>query len=525
MSPDLSSDATFSGLRLVLLLAPALILLFAALSIAPSCRDRAWRAAAWACGLVFVAVVASGVLLLATGPVVALGLRADAVGAVVALLVAFVGAVIVRFSRPYLGTERDAPGYVRSLLLTLAAVQIVVVTDHLLMLTLAWAGTSFALHRLLTFFSDRPAALLAAHKKFIVARGADACMLIACVLLYLAFGTLSITQLSTASMAASVLPLSAHIAVLLIVLAVLLKTAQLPLHGWLIQVMEAPTPVSALLHAGVVNLGGFVLIRLYGLVGAVPAAMTLLVLVGTFTAVVAALVMTTRISIKVSLAWSTAAQMGFMLLQCGLGLWSMALLHLVAHSLYKAHAFLSTGRAVQHVLVRRLAPVPAVPSLAALLGAGVVALIALAMTAWALGSQPLAQPALWVMAGVFALAMVPMIRRGGSPWAGWLLPVLAAVVLAVVWSALHAATHGWVAPGALQPALRLWPVVAVAFVGLFVVQAVLLARPQGALSQALYPWCYGGLFLDEAFNRFAFRLLPAPERRQTAAAASGLVQS
>ena len=524
MSPAPSSNAAFDGLRLLLLLAPATILLLAAWRVTLPRRDCAWRVASRACGLVFAAVMAAGIVLSATGPVVALGLRADAVGAVVALLVAFVGAAIVRFSQPYLGTEHDAAGYVRSLLLTLAAVQIVVVTDHLLVLALAWTGTSLALHRLLTFFSDRPAALLAAHKKYIVARGADICMLTACVLLYLAFGTLSIARLSAVGMTATALPITAHLAVLLIVLAALLKTAQLPLHGWLIQVMEAPTPVSALLHAGVVNLGGFVLIRLYGLVGAVPAAMTLLVLVGTFTAVVAALVMTTRISIKVSLAWSTAAQMGFMLLQCGLGLWSMALLHLVAHSLYKAHAFLSSGRTVQQVLVRRLAPIPAVPSLPSLLVAGVVMLVALAITAWALGSRPLAQPALWVMAGVFALSMVPMIRRGGSTWAGWLPPMVAAVLLAGVWSVLHAATHGWVAPGAVQPVLPLWPIAAVAFIGLFVVQSVLLARPQGAWAQALYPWCYGGLFLDEAFNRVAFRLLPAPQHRQTAAAASGPVR-
>ncbi len=524
MSPHFLFDGAFDGLRLVLLLAPALILLLAALWIAPSRRDSAWRVAAWACASVLGAVAASGLLLLVAGPVRVFGLHADAVGLVMALLVAFVGAVIVRFSRPYLATERAAPGYVRSLLLTLAAVQIVVVTDHLLVLALAWTGTSLALHRLLTFFSARPAALLAAHKKFVVARAADACMLLACVLLYLAFGTLSIAQLSAAGVAGTALPATAQVAVLLIVLAALLKTAQLPLHGWLIQVMEAPTPVSALLHAGVVNLGGFVLIRLYGLIGAVPAAMLLLVLAGTFTAVVAALVTTTRISIKVSLAWSTAAQMGFMLLQCGLGLWSMAMLHLVAHSLYKAHAFLNAGQTVQQVLVRRLAPVPALPALASLLGAGAAALLALAITAWGLGSRLLAQPALWVMAGVFALALVPMIRRAATPWAGWRLPMLAAAMLAVVWSALHAAMHGWVAPGATAPALPLWPIVAVAFIGLFVVQSVLLARPRGALAHALYPWCYGGLFLDEAFNRIAFRLLPTPRRPLPGDAASRLVQ-
>ncbi len=134
---------------------------------------------------------------------------------------------------------------------------------------------------------------------------------------------------------------------MLLAFAAILKTAQLPLHGWLIQVMEAPTPVSALLHAGVVNMGGFVLLRVAELIGLVPSAQWLLVIVGSLTAVLAGMVMLTRISIKVRLAWSTCAQMGFMLMEIGLGLYELALLHLVAHSLYKAYAFLSSGEAVE----------------------------------------------------------------------------------------------------------------------------------------------------------------------------------
>ncbi len=110
--------------------------------------------------------------------------------------------------------------------------------------------------------------------------------------------------------------------------------------------MEAPTPVSALLHAGVVNMGGFVLLRVAELIGLVPSQW-LLVIVGSLTAVLAGMVMLTRISIKVRLAWSTCAQMGFMLMEIGLGLYELALLHLVAHSLYKAYAFLSSGEAVE----------------------------------------------------------------------------------------------------------------------------------------------------------------------------------
>ncbi|WP_264836966.1 proton-conducting transporter transmembrane domain-containing protein, partial [Klebsiella oxytoca] len=130
--------------------------------------------------------------------------------------------------------------------------------------------------------------------------------------------------------------------------------AVLPVHGWLIQVMEAPTPVSALLHAGVVNLGGFVLIRFAPLLEQAGIARALLLVFGLGTAVLAGMVMLTRISIKVRLAWSTVAQMGFMLLECGLGLYTLAALHLVGHSLYKAHVFLSASTVVRQTRLQSL---------------------------------------------------------------------------------------------------------------------------------------------------------------------------
>src|SRR5690606_20955596 len=141
-----------------------------------------------------------------------------------------------------------------------------------------------------------------------------------------------------------------ELTIVLVALAAILKTAQLPLHGWLIQVMEAPTPISALLHAGVVNLSGFVLLRMAPMLAQSDIAQALLVIVGSLSAALAALVMLTRISIKIRLAWSTCAQMGFMLMEIGLGLYELALLHLLAHSLYKAYSFLSAGDAVEQTV-------------------------------------------------------------------------------------------------------------------------------------------------------------------------------
>ena len=444
------------------------------------------------------------------------GARADRVGALVLLLVAFAGWVIVRYSQTYLQGEPREAHYVRWLLATLATVLVVVATDHLLVLALAWTATSLTLHHLLTFFGDRPAAVVAAHKKFLVARLADVCMWTAAVLLWAAYGTPTIHAM-LAQAAGAPLPGTVQLAVVLLACTAVLKCAQLPFHGWLIQVMEAPTPVSALLHAGIVNLGGFVLLRFAPLVSEVPAAQVLLVVVGAATAVLAALVMTTRISIKVMLAWSTCAQMGFMLMQCGLGAWDMALLHLLAHSLYKAHAFLGAGGAVRRAQLLQLTPqASAVGWGGTLVGAVTgVAMVGLAAAAWSLWVPGLMQsPAIGVLAGIVALALVPLVRTQQRS-ARWLS--LAGGALGVAWAyfGLHVLLGGWLGVPPAQPMTALWVGVALAFGGLFVLQSAITLAPRGALAQRLYPWFYGGLFLDEKFNSWAFALwappLPAPQ--------------
>jgi NAD(P)H-quinone oxidoreductase subunit 5 len=502
--------------QVALTLAPAAAAALAALLSTVTPTATAWRLARWGSTLALAAAVLALAAVAAGTPGAAFAFRADLVGGVLTLLVTFIGWVIVRYSQTYLAGEPGERSYVTWLLATLTAVLLVAVSNHLVLLVLAWTGTSLALHRLLTFFRGRPAALMAAHKKFIVGRAADLSMLVAAGLLWQAFGTLQIDALLARAQSAQALPLPAQAAVVLIALAALLKCAQLPFHGWLIQVMEAPTPVSALLHAGVVNLGGFVLIRFAPLVAESTAAQALLVASGTFTAIVAALVMTTRISIKVQLAWSTTAQMGFMLMQCALGLWEMALLHLVAHSLYKAHAFLSAGSTVRQTLLRQMdAHGGAVGVPAMLAGAAIgAALTAAAALLWSMlpfgaGTLP---PALIVSACILALALTPLAHTSLRAAGGrtWLRAVAASFGIALVYFALHAALTGWVAPAAALPATAWWLLVATAFALLFVLQCALTAHPDGALARRLYPWFYGGLYLDERFSRVVLRLWPPP---------------
>ena len=482
-----------------------------------------WALVRVACALAIAAATLSSVAVGVTGaamlPSDAHGLlRTDVGGAVMSLLAAFVGWVIARYSQRYLEGEHGQVRYACWLMATLAGAGGVAVANHLLLLALCWMLASASLQRLLLFHGHRPAARIAAHKKLIANRLAEAFLFTAILLVWDALGTLRIDAILAhpALSAGAGVPLALHAAAVLVVLSTLLKCALLPFHGWLIQVMEAPTPVSALLHAGVVNLGGFVLIRLGGLLDVVPAAQVLLVLAGTTTAILAALVMTTRISVKVSLAWSTCAQMGFMLMQVGLGAYAMALLHLVAHSLYKAHAFLAAGATVQRTIEQALAGRPTRqgvgPSVLVALGAAV--LMAAAFTAWTLatGAPGSTSPAHWALAAIASLALAPLLPLPVRAGAGRPLYMLgSALAVALAYAGLHLLAGHWMPARVETPTGLAWllPGLALAaFALLYLLQAKLRADPAGALSRRLHPWFYAGLFLDERLTRIAFAAWP-----------------
>ncbi|HEX8703747.1 MAG TPA: NADH-quinone oxidoreductase subunit L [Myxococcaceae bacterium] len=440
----------------------------------------------------------------------ALSLRLDGVTITVLALVCFIAFIIVRFSRAYLHGDAGQARYVRWLMLTLAAVTTLVISNHLLVLALAWVGTSLALHQLLTFYAQRPQALIVAHKKFLVSRVADVCLLSAIWLIHANVGSLRIDEVNAWAEATGSLPAGMELAAVLIVIGASLKCAQLPFHGWLIQVMEAPTPVSALLHAGVVNIGGFLMLRLAPLMVKAEPAQTLLVLIGSVTAVVAALVMTTRVSIKVMLAWSTCAQMGFMLVQCALGAYSLALLHLVGHSLYKAHAFLSSGSTVESWRAQTLVPRAERAGLGHWLAAAVAACAGVAGVATVYGASPRQEPALWALALILSLALTQLLVRGVHR--GWRLLVqltLGGAGVAALYFTWHALAGQFLQVPASTGALTLRVgIVAVCFAVLCVLQALLQSRPEGRLARALYPRLFAGLYLDEFFTRLTFRIWP-----------------
>lgn len=345
-----------------------------------------------------VSLLCMAVLLLwgaSSGPAIGIGefalvSRIDALSVIMMLLVSFLGWVVLRYSCTYLDGEPGQARFMGWMSLTIAAILLLVQAGNLVLLAAAWIATSLALHRLLLFYANRPQAQRAARKKFLFARLSDIALIAAALVLVIAFGTGDIQTIL------AVAPVSENDALLyfagaLLAVAALLKSAQFPTHGWLTEVMETPTPVSALLHAGLINAGGFLLIRFADVMLQAPVVLAVLVLVGGFTALLGSVVMLTQSAVKSSLAWSTIAQMGFMIFQCGLALFPLGLLHLVAHSLYKAHAFLSAGNAVESVAsIARPGPV-AIPGARAVLRAFLLAVgiyVAVALVFGISGKSP-----------------------------------------------------------------------------------------------------------------------------------------
>ena len=320
----------------------------------------------------------------ASGQASGFSVRLDVVSAAMMLLVSFIGWIVVRYAAVYLDGEARQGIFMAWLCTTLAMVLLLVTAGDLVQLVLAWIGTSLSLHKLLLFYPDRIAAQRAARKKFVTARAGDIALIGAAVLMFTTYGTTDIAAILGAARAGEG-GMAAMAAAGLLAIAAVFKSAQFPLHGWLTEVMETPTPVSALLHAGVINAGGFILIRFADVMLLAPGVLAVLVMLGGFTALFGGLVMLTQPAVKTSLAWSTVAQMGFMMMQCGLALFPLALLHILAHSLYKAHSFLASGGAVERIAeARRPGPV-AIPSPAAVGRAFIAALAIYATIGWAFG--------------------------------------------------------------------------------------------------------------------------------------------
>ena len=444
----------------------------------------------------------------------------DNLSAILLLLVSFLTAVITRYSRNYLDGDPNQGRFTRWLCLTAGSVQALVIVGNLVLFAAAWAAVSTCLHKLLVFYPDRPGALLAARKKFIFSRLGDLCLWATLVLVYREFHTWDFLELFRQADASQSGGNSYAAIGFLLVLTALLKSAQFPFHSWLPDTMETPTPVSALMHAGIINAGGFLVVRLSPIIVLSPSALSLLAALGGFTALFASLTMLTHASVKRALAFSTVAQMGFMMLECGVGAFSLAVLHLVAHSLYKAHAFLNSGSIIE---VSRSAWVPdGRPRAHPLLLAGAMTATGLLTSgsAWLLGVSLFQNP------GSLLLGLVLWFSLGYMLWNLWchfLSPALVATGLTL---AGFAATAGFLLHRLfdflLLPVLprpkEVWTSTDTAlasvplalFLAVLIFQTQLPAWSSHPLCRALYVHARNGFYFTTLANRLVAALWPLP---------------
>lgn len=280
--------------------------------------------------------------------------RLDSLSMTMMAMIAILAFVIIRFSSNYLDGDPRKGVFLARLATTIASVEFLVLSGNLFQLLAFWIITSVCLHYLLVFYRNRPQAVAAARKKFIVARLADAALFLSFMMIYSSFGTGNLGDIFTQIQNIEFLDAQLITASVFLAIAAVLKSAQFPTHSWLIEVVETPTPVSALLHAGLLNAGPFLIVRMSMLMTEATLGSMILIIIGGITALLASIIYMTQSSIKVALGYSSIAHMGFSLLICGFGIYSAALLHVIGHSFYKAHSFLSSGSIVDNVRIRSI---------------------------------------------------------------------------------------------------------------------------------------------------------------------------
>jgi NAD(P)H-quinone oxidoreductase subunit 5 len=270
----------------------------------------------------------------------------DGLTAVMWVTVTFFSGIVHSYSRRYMAGSRTIDGFFTRVFAFTLVVMLLVAADSLLLFAVAWLVMGLVMADLIGLnegWSQAQAAASLARRSFLASTGS----------LVVAFGTLwwhtgATTVSGTASAVGAASTTVVLVAAGALVLAAMIQSALVPFQGWLLSSMTAPTPASALMHAGFVNAGGILLVRFAPVVTVDPAAMLAIVLVGATSALLGKLLKTVQPDVKGKLGCSTVGQMGFMIMQAGLGFFGAAIAHLILHGFYKAYQFLTAGSRVDH---------------------------------------------------------------------------------------------------------------------------------------------------------------------------------
>ncbi|WP_424968500.1 proton-conducting transporter membrane subunit [Dinoroseobacter sp. S375] len=438
--------------------------------------------------------------------------RLDLVSAVMVPLVAGLGWVVLSFSSVSLRDEPEGAPFMGWISLALAAVLTMVLAAHVVVLWLAWIALAACVYRLFLTYPERPMARAAARKYLLSAGIASVALGLALAGFASGYGTFSIAGIAAAA-EAGVAPDTLGWSVAALILAAITASALFPLSGWLTEAMEAPTPFSALLHAGIVNAGGVWLLIFADLLVLAPGGLAVLALIGGASALVGALVMLTQPAIKTALAWSTVSQMGFLMLQIGLALFPLALLHIVAHALYKAHALLNSGTAVAAVTEARGAGPVALPDARVVAGAFALALTIYGLGVVLFGALDKAPQAL-ALGMILILGIAYLIAQGmagGAPRALALRLAGFSAAATVAYLALQGAAEA-LARGHLPvppaPGAATWAVIALALVSFTLVAVAQTLLPRWShhpAARAMRVHLSNGLYATAILDRLLRR--------------------
>lgn len=279
-----------------------------------------------------------------------MGLLIDPLSLSFALLITGVGSLIHIYSIGYMSHDPDRRRFFAYLNLFVAAMLLLVLSDNYVGLFIGWEGVGLASYLLIGFWQFKPSAAVAAKKAFIVNRVGDFGLLVGMFIIWTSFGTLAFGDLQGKVGEASSGTLTAI--GLLLLLGACGKSAQLPLQSWLLDAMEGPTPVSALIHAAtMVTAGVYLVVRSGAFFEASSTASLVVTIVGVATLLAGAIIGCAKDDIKKGLAGSTMSQIGYMMLGAGLGPagYAFAIAHLIAHGFFKADMFLGAG-SVMHAM-------------------------------------------------------------------------------------------------------------------------------------------------------------------------------
>jgi NADH-quinone oxidoreductase subunit L len=269
----------------------------------------------------------------------------DALTAMLLLVVSSVGLLVHVYSIGYMHGDRSMWRFFAYLNLFMFSMLLLILGDNFLMLYVGWEAVGLCSYALIGFWYKKPSAAGAAKKAFVVNRIGDFGFGLGIMMIWTLLGTLSFTDVF--ARIGTLEPWQITVIALLLFAGAVGKSAQFPLHVWLPDAMEGPTPVSALIHAAtMVNAGVYMVARANPIFAASPAAMWVVASIGVFTAIFAAAIALTQNDIKKVLAYSTVSQLAYMFFALGIGAWAAAIFHLVSHGFFKGLLFMGSGSVI-----------------------------------------------------------------------------------------------------------------------------------------------------------------------------------